>query len=83
LKAVSDSTYVLIGLLLFLDGQTLPQNGVTHISRVDIETKTRKTTKTFIIESTCDLAPLLVEVQMNGLYVLLSEMNTIVTPTMF
>jgi hypothetical protein len=66
-----------------MDGQTLPQNGVTHISRADIETKTRKTTKTFTIESICDLVHPLVEVQMNGLYVLLSEMNTIMPPTMF
>jgi len=83
LKALSDSTYVLENLLLFLDGQTLPQNGLTHISRVDIETKTRKTTETFTIKSICDLTPPLVEIQMNGLYILLSEMNKIMASTMF
>jgi hypothetical protein len=83
LKALSDSTYVLASLLLFLDGQTLPQNDVTHINTVDIEAKTRKTTETFTIESTCDLAPSPMEVQINGLYVLLSKMNKVMAPTMF
>jgi len=77
LKALSNSTYVLASLLLILDGRTLSQNGVTHISRANIKAKTKKKIETFTIESTCDLAPPPLEVQMNGLYVLLSEMNKV------
>jgi hypothetical protein len=73
LKALRDSTYVLASLSLFLDGRTLPQKGVIHVSRTDIEAKARKTSETFIIESVCDLALPPMEVQMNGLYVLLQR----------
>jgi hypothetical protein len=82
LKALRDSTYVLANLSLFPDGQTLPQKGVAHVSRIDIKVKARKTTETFTIENICDLAPPPMEVQMNGLYVLLSNMNKVMALTM-
>ncbi len=82
MKALRNSTYVLASLSLFLDGRTLPQQGVAHVSKTDIEAKARKTTETFTIESVCDLAPPPMEVQMNGLYVLLSKMNKIMALTM-
>lgn len=72
MKALKDLTYVLVGLSLFPNGRTLPQRGVAHVSTTNIEVKTRKTTEAFTIESMCDLAPFLVEVQMNALYILLS-----------
>jgi hypothetical protein len=72
LKALKDSTYVLASISLFPDGWTLPQRGATHVSITNIEMKARKTTKTFIIENAYDLAPPPMEVQKNGLYVLLS-----------
>ncbi len=59
------------------------RKGLAHVSRTDIEVKVRKTIETFIIESVCDLVPLLVEVQMNGLYILLSKMDKIMDQTMF
>jgi hypothetical protein len=52
-------------------GEHYHKGNVAHVSRVNIEAKARKTTETFTTESTCDLAPHPVEVQMNGLYVLL------------
>ncbi len=73
---------MLASLLLFSDGRTLPQKGVAHVSRTDIEVKARKTTETFTIGSVCDLAPPPMEVQMNGLYILLSKMNKIMALTM-
>jgi hypothetical protein len=66
-----------------LDGRTLPQKGVTHISKANIEAKTRKTIETFTIENTCDLALPPMEVQMNRLYILVSETNKVMAPTMF
>jgi hypothetical protein len=77
LNALRDSTYVLASLLLFSDGRTLPQKGVAHVSRIDIEVKARKATETFTIKSVCDLAPPPLEIQMNVLYTLLSNMNKI------
>ncbi len=77
MNALRDSTYVLASLLLFSDGRTLPQKGVAHVSRIDIEAKARKATETFTIESVCDLAPPPLEIQMNVLYILLSNMNKI------
>ncbi len=62
LKALRDSAYVLAGLSLFPNGLTLPQRGVTHVNKTDIELKARKITKTFVIESTYDLALLPMEV---------------------
>ncbi len=76
------STYVLASLLLFPDGQTLPQKGVAHVSITNIETKAKKTIETFTIESICDLAPPPMEVQMNVLYILLSKMNKVMALTM-
>ncbi len=72
MKALKNLTHVLVGLSLFLDEQTLRQRGVAHISKANIEMKTRKTTEAFTIKGECDLAPPLVEVQINVLYVLLS-----------
>jgi hypothetical protein len=83
LKALTDSTYVLASLSLFPNGRTLSQKDVAHVSRIDIQAKARKTTETFIIESVCDLAPPPMEVQMNGLYILLSKMNKVMAMTMF
>ncbi len=83
MKALRDSTYVLASLPLFSNGRTLPQKGVAHVNKIDIETKTRKTTETFTIKSICDLAPPPMEIQINGLYVLLSKMNKIMALTMF
>ncbi len=77
MNALRDSTYVLASLLLFSDGRTLPQKGVAHVSRIDIEVKARKATETFTIKSVCDLAPPPLEIQMNVLYTLLSNMNKI------
>ncbi len=82
MKALRDLTYVLASLSLLPDGRTLPQKGVAHVSITDIEVKTRKTTKTFTIESICDLAHPPMEVQMNGLYILLSKMNKVMALTM-
>jgi len=65
----------LASLSLFLDGRTLPQRGVAHVSIIDIEVKSNKTIETFTIKSACD--PLPMEVQMNGFYVLLSKINKI------
>ncbi len=48
------------------------QRGATHVNITNIQMKTRKTIETFIIESAYDLAPPPMEVQTNGLYVLLS-----------
>jgi hypothetical protein len=67
---------------LILDGQTLPQRDASHVSKIDIEVKARKTTETFTIERACNLAPLPMEVQMNGFYVLLSKMDKIMDRTM-
>jgi hypothetical protein len=50
-KALKDLTHVLVGLSLFLDGQTLPQRGVAHVSKINIEAKTRKTTEAFTIKA--------------------------------
>jgi hypothetical protein len=77
LKALKDSTYVFTRLSLFPNEQLLPQRGVAHVSKVDIQMKARKTIETFTIESVCDLALPFVEVQMNGLYILLSNMDKI------
>jgi hypothetical protein len=83
LKTLKDLTYVLACLSLFSNGQTLQQRGVAHVSKVDIEAKTRKTNETFTIKSMCDLAPPLMEVQMNALYILLSQKNKTMDQTMF
>lgn len=52
---------------------------VQHLSREDIEKKAKAMAKTFTVESSCELAPLPLEVMMNGLYVLLSETNVVMS----
>ncbi len=64
---------MLANLLLFPDGRTLPQKGVAHVSRTDIEAKARKTTETFTIKSVCDFAPPPMEVQINGLHFIVKD----------
>jgi hypothetical protein len=63
-------------------GEHYHKGNVTHVSRVNIEAKARKTIETFTIENTCDLAPLPVEVQVSGLYILLLKTNKIMDQTM-
>jgi predicted house-cleaning NTP pyrophosphatase (Maf/HAM1 superfamily) len=52
---------------------TLPQKGILHVSRSQIEAKARSIVETFIVENTCELPPLLLEVKITRLYVLLSD----------
>ncbi|CAM6003026.1 unnamed protein product [Sphagnum balticum] len=66
-------------LFLFSTGTTLPLMRVQHLSREDIEKKAKAMAKTFTVESSCELAPLPLEVMMNGLYVLLSETNVVMS----
>jgi hypothetical protein len=55
----------------------LSQKGVPSINRSQIEAKARSITKTFIMESTCELLPPPLEVKISGLYILLSKTNII------
>lgn len=66
-------------LFLFSTGTTLPLMHVQHLRREDIEKKVKAMAKTFTVESSCELAPLPLEVMMNGLYVLLSETNVVMS----
>jgi hypothetical protein len=51
----------------------MPPKNTTHFTRANVEAKVKAIVKSFTIESSCELPPPLVEVKINGLYVLLSK----------
>jgi hypothetical protein len=54
---------------------TLPQKGVPSFNKSQFGAKVRSIAKTFIMESTCELPPPLLEVKITRLYILLLETN--------
>jgi hypothetical protein len=51
----------------------MPPKNTTHFTRINVQAKVKAIVKSFIVESSCELPPPLVEVKINGLYVLLLE----------
>jgi hypothetical protein len=51
----------------------MPLKNTMHFTRVNVEAKAKAITKSFIVESYCELLPPSTEVEINGLYVLLLE----------
>jgi len=56
---------------------TLPQRGIPLINRSQIKAKARSIVETFTMESTCELRPPPLEDKINGLYILLSEIDIV------
>jgi hypothetical protein len=55
----------------------MPLRNTTHFVRTDVKAKAKAIFKNFTIESSCELPPPLIEVKINGLYVLLSKTNIV------
>jgi hypothetical protein len=80
-KHVSERNMADAHLSLFPTPTTLPIKVAIHQTRIDIEAKAKTRVKTFIVESSCEMPTPPPKVQMRRFYVLLSEIDTIMSRT--